>query len=247
MKLLLTRAEPDNQRLAQALAERGIDSCSVPLIETLELPEGPEQRRLFMDLDLYQAVMVVSPVAARIGLQRLDRYWPQPPVGVEWYAVGAGTGALLRQAGLSARWPCDGQDSEALLRMPEWQRLLELPDLRVLIWRADQGRELLVERVHAAGGRVDCLALYRRQPPAGLDVQLREAARAGVGGIVLLSVQALQNWHQAAAADWSQQRHWRCWVPGERVAQHAIGLGCSDVQLCHGADDAAVLAAVQSD
>lgn len=130
--------------------------------------------------------------------------------------------------------------------MPEWQRLLGQPDLRVLIWRADQGREHLADRVRAVGGRVDCLALYRRQPPEGLAEGLQQAMLQGVDNILLLSIQALEFWQSAAAGDWAIQRHWRCWVPGARVAARARELGCTDIRLCHGADDGAVLAALEA-
>src|SRR5690606_15236534 len=157
-----------------------------------------QQRSLMLELDRYHAVMVVSPIAARLGLERLDQYWPQPPVGVEWFAVGGGTAAVLEGYGLPVQFPQDGQDSEALLRLPAWQRLLALPDLRVLIWRGVGGREHFSATIRAAGGRVDLLELYQRAMPSGLPEQLAAAAQAGCRGVVILSGQALQYWQRAA-------------------------------------------------
>ena len=91
--LLLTRAEPDNQRLASALAALGVSTRSLPLLSIEPQPESPDQRELMLDIDRYNAVIVVSPVAARLGVERLDAYWPQMPVGIDWFAVGHGTGA----------------------------------------------------------------------------------------------------------------------------------------------------------
>ena len=48
-----------------------------------------------LDLDRYCAVVVVSKPAARLGLERLDRYWPQPPQQT-WCSVGAATAAIPR-------------------------------------------------------------------------------------------------------------------------------------------------------
>ena len=119
--LLLTRQPAENQRLAARLAAHGVRTCSLPLLTLEPCAEGPAERQRMLDLDLYHAVVVVSPVAARLGLERLDHYWPQPPEGVVWLAVGGGTAQVLRDYGLPAQCPAQGQDSEALLAMPLWQ------------------------------------------------------------------------------------------------------------------------------
>lgn len=244
--VLLTRSAEDNQRLVPRLQQLGITALSVPLLQIEPQAETPQQRTMMLDLDRYHAVMAVSPIAARLGLERLDSYWPQPPLGVEWFAVGPGTAAVLQDYGLAVQFPQDGQDSEALLRLPAWHRLLGLPDLRVLIWRGVGGREHFSSTIRQAGGRVDLLELYQRTAPPTLAQDLAAAANAGCEGIVILSGQALQHWQHAAGSTWEQQRHWRCWVPGERVAQLAQQLGCTDVVSCQGADDDSVMAAIRA-
>src|SRR5690554_7341803 len=87
-------------------------ACSLPLLQIEPLEETPQQRSMMLDLDRYHAVMTVSPIAARLGLQRLDEYWPQPPVGLHWFAVGAGTAAVLEDYGLSVRYPREGRAGE---------------------------------------------------------------------------------------------------------------------------------------
>lgn len=242
--VLLTRSAEDNQRLIPRLQQLGIRACSLPLLQIEPQAQTPQQRSLMLDLDRYHAVMVVSPVAARLGLERLDACWPQPPVGIEWFAVGPGTAAVLQDYGLPVQFPPDGQDSEALLRLPAWKRLLSLPDLRVLIWRGVGGREHFSATIRASGGRVDLLELYQRAMPAMLERDLSAAAADGCSGVVILSGQALQHWQRAAGTAWEQQRHWRCWVPGERVAGLAQQSGCTDVVSCDGADDDSVIAAI---
>ncbi|WP_339651097.1 uroporphyrinogen-III synthase [Halopseudomonas pelagia] len=244
--LLLTRSELDNQRLARSLAELGVRTRSMPLLHIEPQLESPAQRELLLDIDRYHAVIVVSPVAARLGLERLDEYWPQMPVGLEWFAVGQSTAAVLQAAGLPAQAPAQGQDSEALMALARWQALLRTRHLRVLIWRGVGGREYLAEQIRNLGGRVDYLELYRRCAADNLPSALAEAADAGVTGILVLSVQALEYWHQAAAEQWLQQAGWRCWVPSQRVADRAAALGCRDIIVCSGADDSAVIEAVKA-
>lgn len=242
--VLLTRSDADNQRLASKLARYGISALSVPLLRIDAVDETPEQQRLMLDIDRYQAVMVVSPVAARLGLERLDACWPQLPEGIEWFAVGETTASVLRAYGMPVHTPEAGQDSEALLRLPIWNELLARPGLKVLVWRGVGGREHLADHVRAAGGQVDYLELYRRESPDGLAAALASAEQAGARGIVLASGQGLEHWHTAAGEHWPEQSTWRCWVPSQRVADRARTLGCNDIIVCDGADDSAVLAAV---
>ncbi len=243
-KVLLTRSAADNARLAVRLGACGIETISVPLLDIEAVEESAAQRNLMLELDRYHAVMVVSPVAARLGLERLDRYWPQAPVGIEWMAVGGTSAAVLEEYGLGVHTPRSGQDSEALLKLPIWADLLQKTDLRVLVWRGNGGRELLADRVREAGGRVDYLELYRRTAPQDLPDALRGAQQQGVQGVVITSGQALAHWHEAAGSSWSQQSRWRCWVPSQRLADQARSLGCDDIIVCNGADDGAVLVAV---
>ena len=70
-------------------------------------------------------MVVVSKPAARLGLELLDRYWPLPPARQQWFAVGAATGALLADYGLDACWPSAGDDSEALLALPQLQQAID--------------------------------------------------------------------------------------------------------------------------
>lgn len=243
-RLLLTRSAADNQRLASQLECLGIESVSLPLLEIRTCAETPAQRQQLLDLDRYHAVVVVSPVAARLGLERLDTYWPQPPTGIEWLAVGTTTAAALEAYGLPVQVPGSGQDSEALMRMAVWDRLFAQPELKIMIWRGVGGREHIAEQVRRAGGQVEYLELYQRVMPAALVEQLASVAGQPISGVVISSAQALEHWHTAATDGWDEQRRWRCWVPSERVAEHARMLGCTDIVTCDGADDAAVLAAV---
>ncbi|WP_394240680.1 uroporphyrinogen-III synthase [Halopseudomonas laoshanensis] len=244
--LLLTRSEADNQRLAGKLDQLNVRTQGMPLLHIEPQLETPSQRQLLLNIDLYQAVIVVSPVAARLGLERLEDYWPQMPVGIDWFAVGKSTAEVLQTAGLKVQVPGQGQDSEAVLALPRWQALLQPGDLKVLIWRGTGGREHLAEQLRVQGAQVDYLELYRRCAAQDLPARLAEASAAGARGILVLSVQALEYWRHAAAENWSEQAGWRCWVPSQRVAERAAELGCKDIIVCNGADDSAVIEAVMA-
>ncbi len=247
-RLLLTRPAEDCAALAQTLATQGVFGHCLPLLAIEALAETPEQRSVFLDLDRYSAVVVVSKPAARLGLALLDRYWPQPPLRQRWFAVGAATGALLAEFGLDACWPQAGDDSEALLALPALQELLALPQPRVLILRGEGGRDWLGERLREQGACVDYLSLYRRvlpAYPAGELARVVEAQR--LNGLVVSSGEGLANLQRLAGADWPRLARLPLFVPSPRVAALAGAAGALDVRDCRGASAAALLAQLASE
>ena len=242
-RLLLTRPADDCAVLAQQLAAAGHFGDCLPLLAIEPLAETPQQRSRLLDLDHYDAIVVVSKPAARLGLELLDRYWPQPPARQQWFAVGAATGALLDDFGLPVLWPQQGDDSEALLALDAWDELLEVPGARVLILRGEGGRDWLAERLRERGASVDYLELYRRscpQYPAG--ELLRRVDAAGLNGLVVSSGEGLARLIELAAADWPQLAALPLFVPSPRVAALAVEAGAMDVRDCRGASAAALLA-----
>nr|WP_236744009.1 uroporphyrinogen-III synthase [Marinobacter similis] len=99
--ILICRPEPEASRLAQCFREAGAVPRVLSLIEREPLPETPERRTLILSLDHYTHIITVSPYAARLLLDEVDTWWPQIPTGIRWYAVGAGTAAVLAEQGLS--------------------------------------------------------------------------------------------------------------------------------------------------
>jgi len=245
-RLLLTRPQDECAALAASLAEHGVASASLPLLAIEPLEETPEQRSLLLDLDRYCAVVVVSKPAARLGLERIDRYWPQPPARQDWFAVGAATAAILDDYGLRVHHPEDGDDSEALLALPALARALQVPGPRALILRGEGGREFLAERLRGQGVAVDYLELYRRVLP---DYPAGELARRvrdeALNGLVVSSGQGLEHLLRVAGEDWPRLAGLPLFVPSPRVAELARDAGARHVIDCRGANAAALLEALR--
>lgn len=246
-RLLLTRPEDECAALAASLAEAGIHSASLPLLEIAAREESPAERSLILDLDRYCAVIVVSKAAARLGLELLDRYWPQPPANQHWFTVGAATAAILEDYGLTANYPAGGDDSEALLRLPALAQALQVHDPKVLILRGEGGREFLADCLRGQGVAVDYLELYRRElpsyPPGEL---LRRIRDAHLNAVAVSSGQGLEHLHRLAGQDWPQVSALPLFVPSPRVAELARELGAQRVIDCRGASAAALMAALRS-
>nr|WP_283939635.1 MULTISPECIES: uroporphyrinogen-III synthase [Pseudomonas] len=244
--MLLTRPQDECAALAASLAEHGVASASLPLLAIEPLEETPEQRSLLLDLDRYCAVVVVSKPAARLGVERIDRYWPQPPARQDWFAVGAATAAILDDYGLRVHHPENGDDSEALLALPALAQALQVPGPRALILRGEGGREFLAERLRGQGVAVDYLELYRRVLP---DYPAGELARRvrdeALNGLVVSSGQGLEHLLRVAGEDWPRLAGLPLFVPSPRVAELARDAGARHVIDCRGANAAALLEALR--
>ncbi|MFV3366847.1 uroporphyrinogen-III synthase [Pseudomonas sp. NY15435] len=246
-RLLLTRPEEDCAALATTLAEHGIHGDCLPLLAITPREETPAERSLILDLDRYCAVIVVSKPAARLGLERLDRYWPQPPLTQRWFTVGAATAAILEDYGLDVVCPQDGDDSEALMALPEFEQALQVHDPKVLIMRGESGREFLAERLRGQGVAVDYLELYRRELPAYPQGELLRRIQAErLNAIAVSSGQGLEHLRQLAAEDWPQVSAMPLFVPSPRVADQAREMGALQVIDCRGASPAALMEALRS-
>src|SRR5690554_523689 len=81
--VVLIKPRAQQARWIDALSQHGFAVEALPLLITEPLPETAAQRTVWLNLDQYHGIVVVSPSAAEIVLDRLDTYWPQPPVGIQ--------------------------------------------------------------------------------------------------------------------------------------------------------------------
>jgi len=245
LRLLLTRPAEDCAALAQTLSQHGFYSSCLPLLAIEPIAENAKQRTQILALDKYQAVLVVSKTAARLGLALLDRYWPQPPIKQSWFTPGEASGQILQDYGLKTYWPPQGDTSEAMLALPELQAALDTPHAKALILCGEGGRTLLADRLSAQGITVDTLALYRRvlpdYPGAILMQRIKEQR---LNALYVSSAQGLRHLIGLAADDWRELAKRPLFVPSERVAQQAHAAGAVKVIDCQGASSRALLGAL---
>jgi uroporphyrinogen-III synthase len=244
-RLLLTRPAEESQSLAHLLEQEGIYSASLPLLEIRPLPVSDENRSIIYNLAAYSAVIVVSKPAARLGLEMVDEVWPQPPMQ-PWFTVGAATAQILDDYGLRVFFPEQGDDSEALLELPQLQEAICGYDPKVLIMRGEDGRELLAERLRERGVAVDYLPLYRRHLPYYPAFALPQRVKAErLNGLVVSSGQGFQHLRELAGDAWPDLAQLPLFVPSPRVAELAREAGALTVVDCRGASASALLAALR--
>ncbi|MFE8071203.1 uroporphyrinogen-III synthase [Marinobacteraceae bacterium S3BR75-40.1] len=240
LHILNGRPQGQAAELTRALEAAGARVRELPLLEIVPLPETAEQRAVLQNLDQYQHVIAVSPNAAHFLTDALDRWWPQTPVGIHWYGVGAGTARVLTEAGLMPRIPEAGHDSEALLQRPELQTLT---GEKVLLCRGRGGRETLPETLEARGARVTRLAFYERRCPAYTETTLKSAlVDFAPQVIVVMSGETLNNLIALGQNTDHQLLSRTVLVPVARVAEQARERGFTQVLVPDALDPASIMA-----
>lgn len=230
-RVLISRPDGQADALIAQLRAAGHRPVWVPALVITPLPLSDADRRRLLDLDLYHAVFFVSANAAQQGLTAMADLWPQWPLGVHWLAVGEATAAVIRAAGLDPVVPTWGFNSEAVLALP---CLAEVADKRILICRADTGRDWLAARLRERGAQVDVVPLYRR------DANPAFAWPADTASVMVTSV---DGWRAMASKVPAQAT---VIAAGERVAEQVRGDHRGTVITASSAHDADMVAALPS-
>ena len=244
-RVLVTRPAGQADSLCAAVEARGCKVYSQPLLELRPLASlSPAQQQRIVDLDLYQHVIFISANAVRFGMDCIEDYWPQLPVGLNWYAVGERTARLLEDFGLEPITPGAAMSSEGLLALPGLQAVA---DQRVLIVKGEGGRATLCEELSGRGARVDELACYRRCrpdiPPGELGVKLE---RWRIQLVMISSGEGFANMQALLSSqETTKFTHVCLIVPSERVARMVREAGYDRVVIAENASDAAMLRALE--
>ena len=244
MRVLITRPAGQEASLRELLAARAVETLHMPMlaIEAIDPLPAPQRQRL-LELDRYAHLIFISSNAARVGLARIDDYWPQYPAEQTCWAVGDSTAAILDAAGLLVRRPGRDMRSEALLAMPELQAVR---GERILIVKGAGGRDLLKRTLLDRGAQVDLLECYRRVPPPLDAAECRESLRSlPVQAILISSGEGLENLSRLLTPQENTNFTGTALiVPSQRVADRARALGWHHLHCAENASDGAMVEAV---
>ncbi|MDF1762590.1 MAG: uroporphyrinogen-III synthase [Oleibacter sp.] len=232
--IVVTRPHAHAEELLEALRAMGLEARHHPLIDLQPFKddgstpaEAQQIRQLTLDIDRFRAVIAISQNAAECGLYWLDRYWPQFPIDIDWYAVGPTTAYVLEDAGLAVQQPLEQFDSEGVLALPGLQSD-QIDGEKVLIWRGVGGRETLATELRKRGAEVVYCELYRRdQVDCSADDWQRTLA--GKPLLLLSSGQALDIIEQQVGI--LSEQISGIIVPSERVAEKARAAGYRKVMV----------------
>ncbi|WP_164880937.1 uroporphyrinogen-III synthase [Aestuariirhabdus litorea] len=241
LRVLVTRPAEQAERLGKRLCAAGARTLLRPLIEPRALAESDAVRGTILDLDRFQKLIFISRPAARFGGELIDRYWPQLPMAIDWFAIGGGTAEELARFGVDAGFAQAGTDSEALLSLPEFANLW---GQRILLVKGVGGREHLAEQMSARGAEVIELPVYERYP-IDYDPQVfsHELAAQGINLAIATSGGIAERLLELVDRERRASIH--LLVPSLRVAQLMADRGFASVSVSDGAGDSAIMESVQ--
>ncbi len=162
LRIVVTRPREQAASLAQGIASLGGQPILFPLLEIEPLGASPELQGLLARLTSFDLAIFISPNAVQYGMALLRAAGGLPP-NLRVATVGQGSARALQEAGVAqVIAPTARSDSEALLELPELQ---QVRGSRVVIFRGEEGRELLADTLRARGAAVEYAACYRRRKP----------------------------------------------------------------------------------
>jgi uroporphyrinogen-III synthase len=253
--VVVTRPGAAGRELAANLEAAGQPALWLPAFAFGGAPDPAAARALLAGLAEFDLAVFVSPQAVRATAALLAAPWP-PETTIA--AVGAGTKAAVLASidGAGAARvlaPATEDDdprssgSEALWPLLQAMRP---PARRVLLLRAQAGREWLGTKLQAAGATVTPLAVYSRQPLA-LSAEARARLdAAGAGGLASVvsssdAVDALVRMLAPSPGALRALLAGRALASHPRIAERLRAAGFADVTVC-AADTAAVLEALRA-
>lgn len=187
--VLVTRPVHQAGALVAAIRAAGGDAFAFPALAIEAVPAGALRESLahLNDADI---LLFISPNAAQFGLAAIRAAGQLPASGVI-FAVGPGTAHALKTQGVDRVITPPGQDSEALLALPQLQ---DVTGKRVVIVRGVGGRALLADTLRARGASVHFLECYRRRCPHADAAPLLERWQGGgIDAVTVTSAEALHN------------------------------------------------------
>lgn len=246
MSILVTRPSPAAEALVSRLCARGQVAWAMPLIEFtpgLDLDRLPAMLTALQPDDLVfilsqHAIQYASP-----ALTRAQLLWPE---GLDYYAIGRTTAlALHASSGHDVIWPHERETSEVLIQLPGLQNVA---GKRALILRGNGGRELLAETLQARGADVQFVECYQRCAKIyDGAIEGRRWRDRNINTLVVTSGEMVQQLYslfpEIDREEWLL--HCRLVVVSDRLASRARELGWRDIQVAEGADNDALLRALQ--
>ena len=246
--VVVTRPSNAGERLQRRLRDQGWDALWWPAFVLGAPPDEAHARATLARLADFDLAVFVSPAAVAATAALCQQPWPSTTrVG----AVGAATADAVRERlrlgdEVTVVTPPDDMAAGSEAFWNEWRRR-GLSATRVLVLRAQHGREWLSDRFSKAGASVEALPVYTRNEPtlgAG-DVALLQRMVAAHGTVISIfssseAIDALDR--QVArimgAAVWLRQGIAIATHP--RIRERLLAAGYKRVELSASDDDALI-------
>ena len=194
VNLLITRPVMPASRTAVRVAALGATPLIFPTLIIEPPADSAPLKAALAKIGDYYAALFVSPSAAEMALAPMSSIPFKLPASLHVFAPGPGTAEELSRLGVGrVEMPESSFDSEGLLALPSLQAAA-IKGRRIVIFRGNDGRELLREELVKRGAFVDAITAYHRRAPATPATGLLALLRAGkVNAISAMSSDAITN------------------------------------------------------
>ncbi|MEQ1595352.1 MAG: uroporphyrinogen-III synthase [Casimicrobium sp.] len=250
VNLLITRPVMPASRTAARLAALGATPLIFPtlIIEPVAPANAAPLKTALAKIGDYYAAIFVSPSAAEMTIAPPSSTPIKLPASLTVFAPGPGTAEELARLGVvDAQMPTASFDSEGLLALPALQAAA-VKGRRIVIFRGNDGRELLREALVQRGATVDAITAYNRRAPNTPPTGLLELLRAGsVNTLSAMSSDALTNLVPLVPAAERADRLFNITVYAshERIVETARTLGFRNVVETQAGDAGLITALLQ--
>ena len=192
VRVLVTRPRDQAENLARLIENEGGEAIRFPVIEITEPKDTQALLAVIDRLDQFALAIFISPNAVNRAMNLILARRGAWPRYVRIACIGRGSARELGRFGIeNVIVPAGRFDSEALLDLPELQRLA---GSRIVIFRGEGGRELLGDTLRTRGAEVEYAECYRRvRPRADVTPLLRRWARGEIDIVSVTSVDGLHN------------------------------------------------------
>jgi len=160
IRVLICRPEPSASELANVLSAVGAECKCLPTLEVTRLELSGSDRQKIINLDQYKHIIVVSQHAGQYASELIDNYWPQAPIGQNWFAIGRKTVESLSSMEIQLQSPSGDLNSEELLKHTLLQ---SVNNERILLIKGREGRTKIQGVLSQRGACVETVELYQRK------------------------------------------------------------------------------------
>lgn len=228
----VTRPVKQAGPLAKLIEQAGGQAFILPVIDIVPNEITGQAIQLIQNLDHYQKVIFLSSNAVEYGLNLMGQYWPQWPIGIQWWAVGKATAGAMRHLGVEAQIPSHGYNSEGLLEMAA---LTQVRGQKILIVRGESGRNLLPDTLLTRGAELAFLEVYKRIPSQPSRAQIQQLTslveNEQLNSVIVTSIEALENVMALSLTNGLVIRNIPLIVISQRIAAAASNLGFDTIQV----------------
>lgn len=232
VRICITSPQPNNDRLAQMLRDKGIDTWQLPLLKYVQpLDHYAALDRAISELSIYSIVVFTSAHAVGVFQERLERCNAVQLGHLKFAVVGESTAQRCAEHGFPVHYIPQEATSRAL---GELLRLQAPADSTILFPQAEEGREEFSQAMATASAKVTVVPAYCTVPaPVDVPAWQRRMTSEPWNGFVVTSPKGLRTWLNLFGHAWCHEildgRH--LFVMGRTTEESAQRLGFRNVHI----------------